>query len=56
MKKMMSSTMTFAILTGLGVAGYMMYKKKNPEMINDMKQAVSQMASNIAYRLEESDM
>lgn len=56
MKKMMSTTMTFAVMTGLGIAGYMWYKKNNPDMMDDMKQAVSKMASDIAYRLEESDM
>lgn len=56
MKKMMSSTMTLAVFAGIGIASYMMYKKKNPNMMKDMKDAVQEMASTIAYKLDDMDM
>ena len=52
MKKMMS----MALIAGMGIMGYMYYKKKNPNMMNDMKEAVTKMANNVLYKLDDMDM
>ena len=56
MKKMMSTTMTLAVFAGIGIATYMMYKKKNPNMINDMKKTIQNMATDVAYKLDDMEM
>ena len=53
---MMSTTMTLALFTGIGIATYMMYKKKNPNMMQDMKKAIQSMATDVAYKLDDMEM
>lgn len=48
--------MSMALITGIGVAGYMYLKKKNPNMINDMKQMIQNMTSNMSSKLDDIDM
>ncbi len=52
MKRMMS----VALVAGMGVMGYMYLKKKNPNMMSDMKEAMQKMATNVAYKLDDMDM
>ena len=52
---MKKSTMrTMAMLSGLGIAGYM-YMKKNPDMKNNMKGMVKQMAKKTYNKLEDME-
>ncbi len=48
--KMMIGAM--AVL-GMGTYAFMMYKKKNPNFMNDMKNMAKDAAYRVAYSLEE---
>lgn len=45
---------TMVMLSGLGIAGYM-YMKKNPDMMNNMKGMVKQMAKKTYNKLEDME-
>lgn len=52
---MKKSTMrTMAMLSGLGIAGYM-YMKKNPEMKTNMKNMAKNMARKTYNKLDEME-
>jgi len=51
---MKKNTMKLAMLSGLGIAGYM-YMKKNPEMKTNMKNMVKNMARKTYNRLDDMD-
>lgn len=51
-KKGKMATLTLAA-AGMGVGAWMMYKKKNPNAICDMKKMAKDMAYKVAYSLEE---
>lgn len=51
--KMAIGTLVF---TGMGLGAWMMYKKKNPNALQDMKKMVKNVATNIADSLEDMDM
>lgn len=40
-------------VAGMGVGAWMMYKKKNPNAMHDMKNMAKDMAYKVAYSLEE---
>lgn len=51
---MKKNTMKLAMLSGLGIAGYM-YMKKNPNAMNDMKKAAKKLAKTTYEKLEDID-
>lgn len=53
MKKKGKMTVSALALAGIGVGAWMMYKKKNPDAICDMKKMAKDMAYKVAYSLEE---
>ena len=53
--KKMSKTMTAAAIIGTGVVGWMMYKKKNPNATNDMKNMAKNAASSMLEKLENME-
>lgn len=50
-KKTMIGAMT---AIGIGTVAFMMYKKKNPNFINDMKSALKDASYRVAYSLDEN--
>ncbi|MCI8548135.1 MAG: hypothetical protein HFJ38_04515 [Bacilli bacterium] len=48
------SMLTVAVLAGIGTGAFMMYKKKNPNMMNDMKAKAKDAAYKLAYSLDEN--
>lgn len=48
------SMLTLAVIAGIGTGAFMMYKKKNPEVMNDMKRAAKDAAYKLAYSLDEN--
>lgn len=53
--KKMSKTMVTAAVIGTGVAGWMMYKKKNPDASNKIKNKAKNAASSMLEKLENME-
>ncbi len=53
--KKMGKTLTAAAIVGAGMAGWMMYKKKNPNAVEDMKHAARNKASEMLFKLENME-
>lgn len=52
MKKKMNGTTIGAVLTGMGIAGYM-YMKKNPEAVKNMKSMAKSIAKKTYEKLDD---
>ena len=52
---MKNKALTMALIAGAGVAGYMMMKKKNPYMMNDVKNTMKKTASDMLSKIENMD-
>lgn len=48
------SILTLALVAGVGTGAFMMYKKKNPNVVSDMKAACKDAAYKLAYSLDEN--
>lgn len=46
---------TVAALAGVGALSWMMYKKKNPEIIEDVKKATKDAATKMLTKLENME-
>lgn len=55
MKKNTKKMLTMATIMGVGAISYMMYKKNNPEAIEDMKMMAKEKASKMLTKLENMD-
>lgn len=55
MKKNTKKMLTMAAIMGVGAVSYMMYKKNNPEAIEDMKMMAKEKASKMLTKLENMD-
>lgn len=53
--KMNKKVATLAALTGVGVMSWMMYKKKNPDALEDMKNMTKNAASKMLTKLENME-
>lgn len=47
--------MAAAALVGAGIVGFNMYKKKNPDAVNDMKCMAKNAASTMLTKIENMD-
>lgn len=47
--------MAAAALVGAGIVGFNMYKKKNPDAINNVKHMAKNAASTMLTKIEEMD-
>lgn len=56
MQKKGKMAVSALVFTGMGIGAWMMYKKKNPNAMEDMKKAIRNVASNIANSLDDMDM
>lgn len=53
--KMNKKMATVAALAGIGALSWMMFKKKNPEMVEDMKIKTKEAASKMLTKLENME-
>ena len=55
MKKGTKKLLGVAAISTLGIAGWMLYKKKNPDAVEDMKNKARKFAKDAAHKLEDMD-
>ncbi len=55
MKKSSKKMLTLAAIMGVGTMSYMMYKKKNPDAIEDMMEMAKDKASQMLMKLENME-
>ncbi len=51
----MKKTLTMAAVAGVGIAGWMMYKKMNPNALADAKNLAREKAEKMLVKLEDMD-
>ncbi len=55
MKKNMKKALAMTAIVGTGFASWMMYKKKNPDALEDVKTAAKNAAGKMLNKLEDME-